>query len=260
MKNILKQTTGLVLIGIAVMSCGKNDGYDDYLDNRGDIQLFSAAGDSSAIIGKINQFRDLAGKALNSTPNATGGRREINWDGVPAEFTSPGLFPANFFNLTDPAGVAGRKRGLVYTPENAQLLVSDRGFSDIDQGYSQQFFAFSKNKVFSAKGTNITEVKFFVPGTHTPAYVSSFGIIFSDVDIAGSTGIEVYDGDKLIGRAGAQAADKKFSFLGLSSSTAKFTRVRIVSGNTALANGVQDGSTKDVVVMDDLIYSEPVAR
>ena len=38
------------------------------------------------------------------------------------------------------------------------------------------------------------------------------------------------------------------------------SRVRITSGNTALGAGAtdQNGSTRDVVVMDDFIYGEPV--
>ena len=38
------------------------------------------------------------------------------------------------------------------------------------------------------------------------------------------------------------------------------SRVRITLGNTALAAGVtdQNGSTRDLVAMDDFIYGEPV--
>jgi hypothetical protein len=41
------------------------------------------------------------------------------------------------------------------------------------------------------------------------------------------------------------------------------TRVRIVSGNAALGEGVRDvsdGGREDLVVMDDFLYSEPQAR
>ena len=74
-----------------------------------------AAGDSSAIIGTINQFRKILGDSLNVAPGKTSGRREVNWDGVPANFTNNNTFPPDFFNLTDPAGANGRKRGLVYS-------------------------------------------------------------------------------------------------------------------------------------------------
>ena len=41
------------------------------------------------------------------------------------------------------------------------------------------------------------------------------------------------------------------------------TRVRIVSGRAPLGAGVKDlsdGGPQDLVVMDDFLYSEPVAR
>jgi hypothetical protein len=258
MKNLLKQTVCIAFIGLALSSCDKDDKPQKPADDQG-MEVTLAAGDSSTVIGKINQFRQDTGNPVNTTPNVTGGRREINWDGVPAELISPSLFPADFFNATAPAAPDGRKRGLVYVPANAALLVSEKNFTEIDPAYKGQFNAFSKAKVFSAKGTNITEIRFLLPGTNTAAYVNSFGLIFSDVDNAEASTVAIYEGDKLIGTAKAQAADKKFSFVGLHIRNAKITRVKITSGNTTLAAGVADGTAKDIVVMDDFIYSEPKA-
>ncbi|MBT2560236.1 hypothetical protein J7E50_03240 [Pedobacter sp. ISL-68] len=259
MKNFLKQTMGLALLTWTLTSCDKNGEHQPTFENR-DVEVTVASGDSSAIISKVNQFRNHAGLTLNTFPDGSvNGRREINWDGVPADFISPRLFPANFFNNIDPAAPDGRKRGLVYTPNEATLLISDNSFSEIDTAFKRQFAQFSKNKLFSPKGTTTSEIRFMVPGTNTPAYVTSFGLIFSDVDNSDATVVAIYDGIKLIGIAKAQAADKKFSFVGLHTHKSRITRIKIISGNSVLAAGVRDGASNDMVVIDDLIYNEPVA-
>ena len=50
----------------------------------------------------------------------------------------------------------------------------------------------------------------------------------------------------------------KFSSLGVSFASSILSRVRITSGNTALAGGAtdQDGNTRDLVVVDDFIFAE----
>lgn len=256
MKNVIKQTLCIGLLGFSLSSCDENENTQTPVNNQ-DQEITLSAGDSTMIIGKINQFREHTGNTINLLPKAIGGRREVNWDGVPAEFISPALFPGDFFNSTDAAAADGRKRGLVYIPANAALLVSDKNFAEIDTAFKSQFKAFSKAKLFSAKGTTTTEIKFLLPGTNNAAYVTSFGLVFSDVDNAESTIVAIYDGDKLIGTAKAQVADKQFSFVGLHVHNAKITRIKITSGNAVLAAGVKDGASKDVVVMDDFIYNEP---
>ena len=50
-----------------------------------------------------------------------------------------------------------------------------------------------------------------------------------------------------------------FSFLGVQFAAPVIGSVRITSGNAALAAGVTDGTTTDVVAMDDFLYSEPIS-
>ena len=58
--------------------------------------VFQAAGD---ITPTVVSFRDALGTLNANTPGSqTGGRREINWDAVPAAFTNTDSFPADFFN------------------------------------------------------------------------------------------------------------------------------------------------------------------
>ncbi len=244
---------------LVLAGCDKNDSLGETPSNDNQPMVFNAYGDSTVIIGTLNQFRRAAGSQLNATPESVGGRREINWDGVPAEFTSPALFPGNFFGASESNLPDGRKRGLVYVPAEAPLLVSDQNFSEIDTAFRSQFKAFTKKKLFSPKGTNISEVKFFVPGTLKPAYVTSFGVVFADVDNAEATLLEFYEGTRLLGRVKVQPADKKYSFAAVHGKQLKITSVKIKAGNTALGAGVTDGTVKDIVVLDDFIYSEPVA-
>ena len=256
----------LILLSTAlVVSCGKND----YNNNTPPVppivsNVVKASGDSTGIIGSVNQFRALLGDSLNTTPNKTSGRREVNWDAVPAGFTNSGNFPFDFFNSTDPLGPNGRKRGLILTNTGTSFRVDSTDFVEIDASYAAQFDAFSKKRLFTYLGNNISEISFKVPGTSTDAFVKGFGLIFSDVDDANSTSLEFFAGTKSLGifKASARTAAGGFSFLGVYFPNEKVTKVKITSGNSILASGIKDvsdGGTRDLVVMDDFFYDEPKA-
>jgi hypothetical protein len=91
--------------------------------------------------------------------------------------------------------------------------------------------------------------------------VTGFGAVFTNVSAENSTRLEFYapDGALLYERSVPWAAgDGSLSFLGVSFNAGEIVgRVRIVSGNTAL--GPDESATRDVAVMDDFIYGEPVA-
>jgi hypothetical protein len=123
------------------------------------------------------------------------------------------------------------------------------------------FEVFSAQRLFTAVGSNITDVTFFVPGFPTPATVSGFGAVFTDVDLAGSTSIEFFSQNASLGSFSVPfwTGDKTLSFLGvLFDSGERVSKVRITSGNSALGPGIVS-SGSDVVVMDDFIYAEPQA-
>jgi len=228
------------------------------------ITLFSGTGSNVAAITPVrDSFRLAIGGGTTAGANGSFGgvRREINWDGVPDAFSAPNSFPANFFNVNSPRGTVYSTPGTGFQVSANAVNVSSAPieFGNINPSYPGTFAAFTPQRLFTAIGSNITDVNFFVPGTTTAATTSAFGAIFTDVDLAGST-IEYFD--LLNNSLGVFdvpfiAGNETFSFLGAVFDSSVIGRVRITSGNTAL--GPNDGGAVDVVVMDDFIYGEPTA-
>ena len=220
-------------------------------------QITSATGDITA---SVNDYRALLG-ALN--PNVAGeqagGRREINWDGVPAAFTDNDLFPGNFFNVNSP-------RGVLFTTPGSAFRMSDSGYVDVNANYAGEFNTFSPRKLFATRGSTVVDVKFVVAGSTTPALVTGFGSVFADVGLDSSTTIEYFDaaGNLLATVKAPRRSDAaRLSFVGAVFEAPIVARVRITSGNTPIDATVDDnvgaGGSRDIVVMDDFIYGEPRA-
>ena len=227
--------------------------------------VFTATGAAPADIqATVDSFRTALG-ALNA--NVAGsfptGRREINWDGVPDGFSAPNSLPANFFNSNSPRGAVFSTSGSGFQVSSTAASGTPVEFGNIDPSYTAQFQAFSAQRLFTATGSNIMQIDFFVPGTNTPATVSGFGAIFTDAETAGATKFTVFLGD---GSNGGQfavpvGASGGLSFLGLTD-TNRYSRIIIQSGNAALGAGILDNPAGgvDLVVMDDFIYGEPQAN
>jgi hypothetical protein len=151
--------------------------------------------------------------------------------------------------------------GLTQTASTGGLLSLDQ----INATYATAFASFSPNRLFTPIGSNVTDVFFFVPGSDgtIAATVSGFGAVFSDVDFASTTKIQYFnaDGDSLYEGfvPTGTVADGSFSFFGvLFDAGEQIARLRITTGNAAL--GPNDGGAIDVVVLDDVLYSEPGVR
>ncbi len=143
---------------------------------------------------------------------------------------------------------------------SANAGVAPVRFDTINPGYSAIFQTFSPQRLFAALSSTITDVSFFVPGSTTPSFTSSFGAVFTDVDLANTTGIQFFDTqNNSLGTFSAPVANNGLSFVGvLFDAGEKIGRVRITSGNAALGAGINDlPPTTDLVVMDDFIYAEP---
>ena len=223
---------------------------------------FAASGaNAAAIQGQVDAFRADLGTLNPNNPGSVGsGRREINWDGVPDGSSNP--FPGNFFN----ANIAGRARGAEFSTPGASLEVSLSGpgqpvrFGDVNPTYPDIFQTFSTPKLFTAIGSNIVDVSFFVPGSSTPALTRGFGSVFTDVDLANTTTLQFFDATNVsLGTFNVPdfAGSGTLSFLGIDFGSSVVSHVRITSGNAAL--GPSETGNLDLVVMDDFIYGEPVA-
>lgn len=232
----------------------------------------TASGTTAAdITAARDLFRtDLGGGTVAGANGSFGGlRREINWDGVPANFSAPNQLPSTFFNVNSPRGVIFSTPGTGFEVSGAP---TDAGagqpaaanFGNIDPSYTNTFATFSPSRLFASLGSNVTTVSFFVPGTNIPAVTSGFGVVFTDVDLANMTSIQLFGANQnLLGTfyAPSLTGNQTFSFLGISFPTPVIASVRIVAGNVPLGPGAvdQDGNVIDVVAMDDFIYAEPVA-
>lgn len=215
-------------------------------------------GCGSAVAPRVAEFRTLLGGPLNAAlaGSQPSGRREINWDGVPAAVTNTDTFPGNFFN-------SNSTRGLVMTSLGTGLRVSDNNFVDVNASYGTQFGVFSPVKSIGVVGGNTVDITFQIPGTSTAANVNGFGVIFSDVDTPGSSGIEFFSGSDSYGRFNAplRCDAGGLSFVGVAwNDNDPITRVRITSGSGSIgatATDVSAGGSADLVVMDDFLYGEP---
>ena len=223
------------------------------------IAFESAGADPGAITPTRDAFRTAVGGGAIAGANGSfgGGRREINWDGVPSSLADPNLLPANFFNTTSP-------RGAVFSTPGAGFMVSTNAgeSTPVLFGFPGDFQTFSSQRLFTAVGSPITDIHFFVPGTNTAATTSAFGLIFVDVEVAGLTKLEFFNqNDALIFSKDALVyGNQGLTFLGgVANAGERISRVRITSGqNILVSNGILGNPNDDVVVMDDFLYAEPV--
>ena len=170
---------------------------------------------AAAIQAVVDQFRaDLGGANNGNAPGTQPlGRREINWDGGGA--TAP---------LTlDPIPMTRfSARGARFVTTGSGFAISGLPlpeFGELNGAYPTQFAAFSSPRLFTALNSNELDVEFHVPGDlATPAGVTAFGAVFTDVDSATSTKLQFFtpDGVLLYERfVPAAAGSETLSFLGV---------------------------------------------
>ena len=249
LKNIATFSTIIMLL----MGCKKDSVLNDTI-------IITGSGDITA---KVNDFRQVLGAKLNTTPGAVGGRREIDWDGIPADMLEKPL-SGSFFNTIGTNVAASRQRGLLYSASADNFLVSNNGFKNINVATANSFQAFSGSQTFANVSSNLWRVDFQVPGEPVAATVKGFGMVFSDVDVANSTFLEFFSENRSLGKffVPVHDATSSFSFVGVYFKNEMVTHVQ-VGHDGKLAEGGSDissGGTRDFVIFDDFLFNEPVKK
>jgi hypothetical protein len=241
--------------------------------------VFQAAGPNAASIqSSVDAFRAALGNPnnLNNAGPLATGRREINWDGVGGvdTTTTAPVTPFNVFLNTRGSQFTTPGIGLSQAPPSGG---PQGGLAVLFNypSYGTIFSPFSNFRLFTPVGSNITDALFFQPGSNgnTPATVSGFGAVFTDVDQPDGSGpgekrgdrgastlVEFFaaDGELLFSSfVPPSPGDASLSFFGVKYNDARIARVRITAGD--VAPGPDDDSNNDIVMMDDFIYGEPQA-
>ena len=243
--------------------------------------VFQAAGPTDeSIQSTVDAYRAALGDP-NNLNNANHldqsgqpvGRREINWDGGGANVTTDTpVTPFNVFLNTRGAQFTTPGTGLAQAPPSGGPQGGLEALFN-NPTYGEIFTTFSAPRLFTPVGSNITDARFFVPGSNgaVRATVRGFGAVFTDVDRPGgsgpdgrhedhrpSTSIEYFDADGHLlfsSFVPASPGDGSLSFFGILFEDARIAHVRIRTGN--VAPGPDDGDRHDVVMMDDFLFGEP---
>jgi hypothetical protein len=174
--------------------------------------------------------------------------------------SAPNNLPADFFNVNSPRGVVFSTPGTGFQVSATVASGTPVEFGNINATYPTNFQTFSPQRLFTALGSKVVDVTFFVPGSTAPATTSGFGAVFTDVDLFAETSIQFFDETNTslgVYSVPELAGSENLSFFGvLFNAGERIGRVRITSGNAALGPNENLPAT-DLVVMDDFIYAEP---
>ena len=96
---------------------------------------------------------------------------------------APNALPGNFFNVNSPRGVVLSTPGTGFQVSANNASGQPTQFGNINPTYPSNFEPFSPQRLFTALGSNIVDVNFFVPGSTDVALTRGFGVVFSDVDL-----------------------------------------------------------------------------
>lgn len=215
------------------------------------IETVSGKGpDKKSIKELVENFTNgLGGIDNGSDPSQRDGYRRIRWDNN----NIPWKIPGAYFALS---------RGIVFSNDDNKFRVSnssdkdDDKFDSINKEASKHFQTYSTERLFAPLEDNTVTFQFYLPGTDEKAIISAFGAVFVDVWLPNKTKMRFYDKlGNLIRELAVEEYSTGLSFLGVNFGMPLISKVEVVLGTSTLDNySVQD----DVVVLDDLYYSEPL--
>jgi hypothetical protein len=246
--------------------------------------------------GHNNNDDEIGGVKGLVGPVATG-HREVVWDGVPEALRNATTFSPTFFDR-QVGGTEGVQSGIIFTatggtgeevndalagvlPDPAVVGPPDNpntnlggDFSNLNPAYAGDLIAFTQNAEFAPIGTTTTDVTFHVAASTTKGFVTGFGVVFTSVDKAQASSIELFDVNNtsivkifaplkstgpfpFAGPVAASAGNIPFSFVGYIDKTARIARVRMTNGESPINTGNDMPGQRDVVAIDDIYFSEP---
>jgi hypothetical protein len=231
-------------------------------------QQFTGVGQTD-VTTAIATFKAAIGGSDNGTTLGTPatGFRQVTWDDVPDALAAPSELPGDFYVTTSPRGMRLNGRGYVPmlqvsaspgNPTDTPTLFGNR-----NPAFPSYFRTYSAPRLFigSSEGGPSFDVRFDIPGLPTAtATVSAFGAVFTDVGMATSTTMELFDIDgRSYGRFAVPAASghQTLSFLGVLIPGARIAQVQIRAGTDVASYAMPEDERHDVVALDDFIYGEP---
>ena len=119
---------------------------------------------------------------------------------------------------------------------------------------------YSGRQLFTPVGSNLTDVRFNVPGTGREATTGAFGIVLSDVDTATGAALTFFDTrGKVIFEVAVPAGPDGLSFVSVRfTGGERVARVEVRSGAAPLEPGEPEAPQADVAAIDDVIFGEPL--
>lgn len=215
----------------------------------------------------ITKYREALGGIDNGNERGKhSGHRSINWDAPIVPFNMPG----DFFKNTVTRGaefLAVEGSFAVSNPADTDPSgIEDNRFSSFHPAFPSIFKTFSPRRLFTPAKSNEVITIFSVPQSKNgdKAHVSGFGAIFTGVVLEKKTFLNFYDkNDCLILRLPIKPKRGGLSFGGIivthknnAPVNAAVAAVKITLGTGIIS---QPTGGKDFVVLDDLIYGEPLA-